>query len=235
MRCQYCGKMVSMKEATYDHIIPQSKGGKTSWTNVVCCCYDCNKMKGGRHYEEAGMSLIRKPVNPNDVRYSVGEIKEYLMCQPDHIDLGDLIDEVSEERIEEALDCVAGSMLVECDTETGEMMIKVQPYWTCKECGKEIMEDYTKESINKHAAVCEPETYPHEKICYSNDYPYCIKTTFLYKSPFDFKEVDHCIVYRLHSRGKEEKIVHYDWELTEEVLTMLNNAYIKGQEGEPLC
>jgi hypothetical protein len=30
----------------------------------VCCCIDCNRKKGGRTPEEAGMKLITKPKKP---------------------------------------------------------------------------------------------------------------------------------------------------------------------------
>jgi hypothetical protein len=44
--CQYCGvkkKMIS--ELTYDHVVPRAQGGKTTWTNIVTCCSDCNREK----------------------------------------------------------------------------------------------------------------------------------------------------------------------------------------------
>ncbi len=63
-RCQYCGAPFSVKELTYDHIIPRSRGGETEWTNVVTCCIKCNLKKGGRTPEEAGMTLIRSPKAP---------------------------------------------------------------------------------------------------------------------------------------------------------------------------
>ncbi len=63
-RCQYCGTPFSVKELTYDHVIPRSKGGETDWTNVVTCCIRCNLKKGGRTPEEAGMALIRRPKAP---------------------------------------------------------------------------------------------------------------------------------------------------------------------------
>ncbi len=63
-RCQYCGQKFSSEELTYDHVIPRSRGGKTEWENIVTCCVDCNRRKGGRTPSEAGMKLIRKPVKP---------------------------------------------------------------------------------------------------------------------------------------------------------------------------
>ncbi|MBW1721319.1 MAG: HNH endonuclease [Deltaproteobacteria bacterium] len=63
--CQYCGKRFSTEELTYDHVLPKSRGGKTVWENIVTCCVDCNRKKGGRTPEEASMRLIRKPTRPS--------------------------------------------------------------------------------------------------------------------------------------------------------------------------
>lgn len=63
-KCQYCGCKVSLKEMTYDHVVPQSKGGMTTWTNIVCSCFECNKKKGDKYLNEVGMKLITKPVAP---------------------------------------------------------------------------------------------------------------------------------------------------------------------------
>lgn len=62
--CQYCGGKYPSEELTYDHVIPKSRGGKTKWENIVTCCVDCNRKKGGRTPAEAAMSLIREPGRP---------------------------------------------------------------------------------------------------------------------------------------------------------------------------
>ena len=64
-RCQYCGATVTSREATMDHIIPKSRGGCTSWKNIVCCCVRCNRKKGNRTPQEAGMPLLNEPVVPD--------------------------------------------------------------------------------------------------------------------------------------------------------------------------
>ena len=64
-RCQYCGKKVPTSELSLDHVIPRTQGGTSNWKNIVCACTNCNKRKGGRRPEEAGMKLICKPVKPN--------------------------------------------------------------------------------------------------------------------------------------------------------------------------
>ena len=63
-RCQYCGKKHPSSELSLDHVIPRSQGGKTAWENLVCCCLKCNVKKGGRTPDQAGLTLIVKPVRP---------------------------------------------------------------------------------------------------------------------------------------------------------------------------
>lgn len=62
--CQYCGKHLPQKEITYDHIIPKSQGGITCWENVVVCCMHCNRKKGGKTPQQAGMKLLNVPKKP---------------------------------------------------------------------------------------------------------------------------------------------------------------------------
>jgi 5-methylcytosine-specific restriction endonuclease McrA len=63
-RCQYCGRKFRTTELSLDHVVPRSRGGESSWTNLVCACTRCNKRKGGHTPEEAGMKLIRRAVMP---------------------------------------------------------------------------------------------------------------------------------------------------------------------------
>jgi len=63
-RCQYCGRRFPTSELSLDHVLPVSRGGTTSWENLVCACTACNKRKGGRLPSEAGMRLVRRPVKP---------------------------------------------------------------------------------------------------------------------------------------------------------------------------
>jgi len=62
--CQYCGKRFPTAELSLDHVIPRSKGGTTTWNNVVCACLACNVRKGGRTPDQAGLGLIRPSVKP---------------------------------------------------------------------------------------------------------------------------------------------------------------------------
>jgi 5-methylcytosine-specific restriction endonuclease McrA len=63
-KCQYCSKKLLSKNVTFDHIQPKSKGGETTWTNIVTCCYECNQFKGDRSLSESGLVLVSKPVRP---------------------------------------------------------------------------------------------------------------------------------------------------------------------------
>ncbi|KPJ73751.1 MAG: HNH endonuclease [Planctomycetes bacterium DG_20] len=63
-RCQYCGKRHPTSELSLDHVVPRSRGGKSTWTNVVCACLACNVRKGGRLPGEVGLKLIRSPAEP---------------------------------------------------------------------------------------------------------------------------------------------------------------------------
>ena len=67
-RCQYCNKQ--MRKLTLDHVLPRSRGGGHSWTNVVSACAECNHRKAGRTPKEARMSLLRTPEPPKPNPYS---------------------------------------------------------------------------------------------------------------------------------------------------------------------
>ena len=64
LTCQYCGSQPPRWELNLDHVHPRSQGGRTTWENVVCCCVSCNRRKGGRTPEQAGLRLKRQPVRP---------------------------------------------------------------------------------------------------------------------------------------------------------------------------
>ncbi|MEM6297422.1 MAG: HNH endonuclease [Bacteroidota bacterium] len=65
-QCVYCG---SKNNLTLDHVVPRSKGGKTSWTNLVTACQDCNSKKGDLTVEEAGLKLPYEPFRPSFVMF----------------------------------------------------------------------------------------------------------------------------------------------------------------------
>jgi 5-methylcytosine-specific restriction endonuclease McrA len=59
--CQFCGRVFPSSELTLDHVVPRSRGGRSSWENLVACCYRCNNSKGNRTPEEVGFKLARRP------------------------------------------------------------------------------------------------------------------------------------------------------------------------------
>ena len=65
--CQYCGDFFPAPELTFDHVTPRSKGGQTTWENVVTACSPCNLVKGSRLPREAGMFPLIRPVAPSSI------------------------------------------------------------------------------------------------------------------------------------------------------------------------
>ena len=63
--CQYCGAALPAHELTFDHLVPRSRGGRTTWQNVVAACAPCNLRKGGRLAHAAGMAPRRPPTRPS--------------------------------------------------------------------------------------------------------------------------------------------------------------------------
>ena len=60
--CQYCGEAYPPGELTLDHVVPRSRGGNSTWENLVACCHDCNRKKGNRLLDEIeDMILLREP------------------------------------------------------------------------------------------------------------------------------------------------------------------------------
>ena len=59
--CQYCGKILAAGELTLDHVIPRSRGGASTWENLVACCHNCNRKKGSMLPHECNMRLSREP------------------------------------------------------------------------------------------------------------------------------------------------------------------------------
>ena len=60
--CQYCSVVLPSGELTLDHVIPRSRGGSSTWENLVACCHGCNRRKGNRMLHELDdMKLLREP------------------------------------------------------------------------------------------------------------------------------------------------------------------------------
>ena len=73
--CQYCAELFPSADLTFDHVVPVAQGGRKDWENIVTCCIPCNRRKGGRTPDEAGMHLIRMPKRPDKapaIRITIG-------------------------------------------------------------------------------------------------------------------------------------------------------------------
>ena len=64
--CQYCG---TRDDLTLDHIIPRSKGGRSTWNNLVTACKRCNTQKGNFTLQVAGLELKNQPFKPSYVMF----------------------------------------------------------------------------------------------------------------------------------------------------------------------
>lgn len=70
--CQYCGTHDNL---SIDHIVPSSKGGKSSFINCVACCVKCNLNKGDRTLPEVHMNLKRRPHEPTIIEFLTYKMK----------------------------------------------------------------------------------------------------------------------------------------------------------------
>jgi 5-methylcytosine-specific restriction endonuclease McrA len=61
--CQYCGH--ERGNLTVDHVVPRSKGGTSTWENIVTCCAPCNRRKGDRLPRQANMVPAHTPKAPS--------------------------------------------------------------------------------------------------------------------------------------------------------------------------
>ncbi|HLJ29205.1 MAG TPA: HNH endonuclease [Candidatus Angelobacter sp.] len=59
--CQYCGVVMSSNDLTLDHVVPRSRGGSSTWENLVACCHSCNRKKGNHLLVEINMKLLKEP------------------------------------------------------------------------------------------------------------------------------------------------------------------------------
>lgn len=62
--CQYCNRKFQVEQLTFDHVIPLSRGGETSWENIVTCCRKCNCAKGNKFLQEFHLKLHVPPRAP---------------------------------------------------------------------------------------------------------------------------------------------------------------------------
>lgn len=91
--CQYCNTKFKKKSKslTIDHVVPKSKGGKTSWVNCVCACRNCNSNKDNRTPNEIGLTLLKKPVKPT--------IGEFIQLKAKQYGLDKILDDIFKEMV----------------------------------------------------------------------------------------------------------------------------------------
>lgn len=78
-KCQYCE---STKDLTLDHLVPRSKGGKSTWINLVTACQTCNSKKGNLSPDSVGLKLSRQPFRPSYLMFlklSIGTMRSEWM------------------------------------------------------------------------------------------------------------------------------------------------------------
>ncbi|MDB5381301.1 MAG: endonuclease, partial [Rhodospirillales bacterium] len=62
--CQYCTDARAAHDLTFDHVVPRSRGGRTTWDNVVTACGPCNLRKGSKLPRECRMFPVQEPRQP---------------------------------------------------------------------------------------------------------------------------------------------------------------------------
>ncbi len=65
MTCAYCGQCFSERDLQCEHVVPQSRGGRSTWMNLVTACGDCNGRKADRTPDQARMPLLYLPYAPS--------------------------------------------------------------------------------------------------------------------------------------------------------------------------
>ncbi len=77
--CQYCGRKPGTNELTIDHVLPRSRGGRSTWENCVLACVQCNRRKADRTPLEAGLRLAKPPERPKwspSLGVAVGRVRQ---------------------------------------------------------------------------------------------------------------------------------------------------------------
>jgi len=83
--CAYCTHKFKFVDLSRDHVIPRSRGGRDTWTNVVTSCLSCNHRKDNHMLDEVGMKLAYVPYAPNLAESLILEGRNILACQMDYL------------------------------------------------------------------------------------------------------------------------------------------------------
>jgi 5-methylcytosine-specific restriction endonuclease McrA len=86
-KCGYCS---TPSDLTIDHIIPTSKGGKTTFENCITACHPCNHKKRDKSPREAGMFIKKKAYAPT--------ISEFIMIKMKQLGLQEIINDLWENK-----------------------------------------------------------------------------------------------------------------------------------------
>jgi len=86
--CAYCGQVFRESHLEMEHIIPSSRGGEDTWTNLVTACCACNDKKRNRTPEEASMPLLYVPYVPNLNEAFILRNRKILADQMEYLLLG---------------------------------------------------------------------------------------------------------------------------------------------------
>lgn len=57
--CYHCEQKFSVEELTMDHLIPLSRGGRSTKKNIVVACKQCNSLKKNRTVAELRLSELK--------------------------------------------------------------------------------------------------------------------------------------------------------------------------------
>jgi 5-methylcytosine-specific restriction endonuclease McrA len=86
--CAYCAQRFRFDQLDMEHIVPSSKGGEDSWTNLVTACKACNNRKADRTPEAASMKLHYVPYVPNRYEAFILSNRKILADQMEFLLLG---------------------------------------------------------------------------------------------------------------------------------------------------
>jgi 5-methylcytosine-specific restriction endonuclease McrA len=84
--CAYCGgHFPNYNNLSRDHIVPRSRGGDNTWTNVVTACKPCNSKKDDKTLKESRMELLYVPYVPNHFENLILQNRNILADQMEYL------------------------------------------------------------------------------------------------------------------------------------------------------
>ena len=86
--CVYCGQVFPERDLTVEHIVPTSRGGRTTFKNTAAACKSCNSRKGNLLLQEARMQLLYVPYVPNRYEGLILQNRRILVDQAEFLMAG---------------------------------------------------------------------------------------------------------------------------------------------------